>query len=309
MHLANMALVDGRILIFDCLEFNENLRWIDTISEVAFLVMDLAERGRPELAHRALNGYLEITGDYRGLAVLRFYQLYRAMVRAKVAAIRLHQSDVESAEGRSQLEQFRGYLALAQTYTQPQRPLLVLTHGLSGSGKSTWTQALLECWGAIRLRSDSERKRLFELAPTASSGSGLDSGLYSRDASALTYRRLADLAADVLAAGHPVIVDATFLEAGQRRAFRELAERLGLPWVILDFTAPEPVLRRRIVERMHTGRDASEASLAVLDHQLAMRDPLDDNERAHCVLVDTERPVAADGLLGALSQMTERLRR
>ncbi len=221
------------MVIFDCLEFNDNLRWIDVASDVAFLTMDLEDRGRPDLAHRFVNGYLEATGDYGLLALLPFYLTYRAMVRAKVAGIRLGQSDLSAQEAEHTRQAFGSYLDLAEQYTRPSRPRLLITHGLSGSGKTFATQPLVDATGVIRLRSDVERKRLFGLAPLERSSSRSDVDLYAPDSTQRTYAHLAQQAARVIEAGFTVLVDATFLKRAQRDAFRRLAARLGVPFTIL----------------------------------------------------------------------------
>jgi aminoglycoside phosphotransferase family enzyme/predicted kinase len=286
MHLGNMALVDGEILIFDGIEFNENLRWIDVTSEVAFLTSDLEHRGRPDYAWRFLNGYLEATGDYPGLAVLRYYQAYRAMVRAKVARIRLAQDDL-SDTGRAATEgDFERHLSQAEGYAAAPGPRLILMRGVSGSGKTVVSQGLLERLGAVRLRSDVERKRLFRLAATERSHSAVAGGIYAPEATRKTYQRLHELAAGVLEAGYPVIVDATFLHRAQRDPFRRLAEARRIPFAILDVRAKESVLRRRVADRMAAGRDASEAGVAVLEHQLKDYGPLDPEEAPYGIPVD-----------------------
>lgn len=291
MHAGNMVLLDERVVVFDCIEFNDNLRWIDVMSEVAFLVMDLADRGRPDLAHRFLNAYLESTGDYAGLGVLRYYLVYRALVRAKVAAIRLQQEGIDTDDSERMWEQFRGYLRLAQRYTAAPAPLLLATCGLSGSGKTTLTQPLLESLGAIRLRSDVVRKALFGLAPEARSGAGLASGLYAADASARTYQTLAQLARTVVSAGYTAVLDATFLKRAQRDAIRQLASDLGVAFRILHFTAPEDVLRARILQREAEARDASEANLAVLENQLRNVEPLVPAELPFAITIPADQPM------------------
>jgi aminoglycoside phosphotransferase family enzyme/adenylate kinase family enzyme len=290
LHLGNLTLIDGNVTLFDCIEFNAELRWIDVISEVAFLVMDLEDRGYPELAHRFLNGYLQQTGDYAGLAVLRYYLVYRAMVRAKVAMLRREQAAPDSEAFRTAQAEYAQYVELADGYTKPEPPALLITHGLSGSGKSTVAVKLCQMRGMIQIRSDVERKRMAGLAATADSRSGIDQGLYASDRTAQTYRRLLQLAALVLEAGFPVILDATFLQQAYRRRASGLAARHRVPFVILDCVAPEQELRRRIRERAKRGGDASEANLQVLDAQQKAEQPLSGDELDSAVKVDTSEP-------------------
>jgi ABC-type Fe3+/spermidine/putrescine transport system ATPase subunit/aminoglycoside phosphotransferase family enzyme/predicted kinase len=212
LHLGNIAWVDDKPLPFDALEFNPALRHIDVINEIAFLVMDLLHRSHPDLAWRLLNGYLEQTGDYRsGPSVLPYYLVYRAMVRAKVAAL-LASEQAASTDFHTSFD----YLRLAEQLIQPRRPALLLMHGVSGSGKTWWSQPLLEQFGGIRLRSDVTRKRLFGLRPLQDSSS-IPGGIYSREASARTLAALLEDAGAALAAGFPVIVDATFLHRSWAR--------------------------------------------------------------------------------------------
>jgi len=278
LHLGNLAWVDDRLLVFDCIEFNPELRWIDIQSEVAFCYMDLLQRGHADWAWLLLNVWLERSGDYAGIALLRYYAVYRALVRAKVNAIRIGQT--AGPERDAALAEVRTLLNLATTLTRPLPVRLDITHGLSGSGKTTVTQKLMQTPGALRLRSDVERKRLAGLDAPARSGSGVGEHLYAADATRQTYRHLAHLAGQLLDAGWPVIVDATFIARWQRDLLRETARARGVVFRILDFQVPVATLRERIVERAHTGHDASEADLAVLRHQLDTGEPLDDSERA-----------------------------
>jgi len=301
-HLANMAWIGGRVVLFDCLEFNANLRWIDVMSELAFLVMDLDDRGRPDLARRALNAYLEHTGDYAGLSVFRFYLVYRALVRAKVACIRLRQSGLNEKEQQQARDQYHSYADLADRYTQANTASLIITHGLSGSGKTTITQSLLETWDTVRVRSDVERKRLHGLASQARSGSGIDTGLYSTEAGQRTYAHLATLAEIILRAGYTVIVDAAFLKRAQRARLHAVAKQMRVPFVILDIGAQENILRERVRRRVQRGHDASEADLAVLAHQLATQEPLTAEELPHVVTIDSECPLDMGTLVNALRE-------
>jgi aminoglycoside phosphotransferase family enzyme/predicted kinase len=292
LHLGNIAVLGGRAVPFDCIEFSDALRWIDVMSEVAFLFMDLVDRAHPELAWRFLNRYLEWTGDYAGLEVFRFYLVYRALVRAKIHLLRSQQPD-QLADARSRLRlAFNGYVRLAEGLSRPQPPALYITHGVSGSGKSTGTDGLIEHIGAVRVRSDVERKRLYGLDPLAPSGSGIGAGIYTPQATAATYARLAQLAQTVLAQDYPVVVDAAFLKRAEREPFRAFAERSGMPFTIVSFEAPEGVLRRRIAQRAARGGDASEADLAVLEFQLRVREPPGMEEIPFTLKIGDARPVA-----------------
>jgi predicted kinase len=305
MHLGNMLLLDDEVVIFDCLEFNEDLRWIDVASDVAFLTMDLEDRGRPDLAHRFLNGYLEATGDYSLLVLLPFYLTYRAMVRAKVAGIRLGQSHLSPEEAAHVREAFGSYVDLAERYTRPSRPRLLMTHGLSGSGKTFATQQLVDATGAIRIRSDVERKRLCGLAPLERSTDRSDLNLYAPDVTERTYAQLAQLAARVVEAGFTVVVDATFLKRAHRDVFRHLAAQLNVPCTILEFRAPAETLRRRVAQRSAQADDASEADLAVLHGQFTALEPLTADEQASAFTIDTDAPQAPQRLLKAVHAMEE----
>ncbi len=281
LHLGNLAWVDDQLLIFDCIEFNPELRWIDISSEVAFCFMDLLHRQHPDWAYLFLNTWLEQTGDYAGLALLRYYTVYRALVRTKVAVLRADQAqgagrDAATAEGRA-------YLHLAGEMTRPTPLWLDITHGLSGSGKTTVTQTLMQTSGAIRLRSDVERKRLAGLDAAARSGSGVGHDLYAADATHRTYSHLARLAGGVLDAGWPVIVDATCTARWQRDLFRQRAQTHGADFHILDFQVPLATLRERILGRTRQGGDASEADLGVLQYQIETREPLAAEEMGEVV--------------------------
>ncbi len=302
LHLRNMALIDDNILIFDCIEFNDDFRWIDVISEIAFTVMDLQDRGHGKLAYRFLNRYLEITGDYSGLTLLPYYLLYRAMVRAKVDCIRAFQDGIPDKERQSILEEYRSYIRLAEIYTRPQTAALFITHGLSGSGKTFFTQSILEHLPAIRIRSDIERKRLFDIETNSNTNAGVQDGIYSLDASRQTYNRLAELARVPLNAGYHTIVDATFLRCEQRQQFRDLAEQLGIPFVILDFHAIENILRERIIARQAVGKDASEADIEVLEQQMASIELFSEDEIIHCITIDTMAPFDITDFLRRLAQ-------
>jgi hypothetical protein len=304
MHRGNIALVEGELVIFDGIEFNASLRWIDTMSELAFLVMDLEEAGEGNQARRLLNRYLEVSGDYEGLRVLDFYKVYRAMVRAKVTAIRLGQNDVGPDEAARDRKDYERYLTLAESYTKSKPPQLIITHGVSGSGKSTLSMGLRERLPLIHIRSDLERKRLFGLPAKARTGSEAQEDIYGPSANDRTYARLLELATLILDAGYSPLVDATFLKASRRAPFLDLAMTRGCPCTILDLTAPETVLRDRVERREAEGADPSEAGLAVLAGQLASRETLTARERTMAVPVDTQASGSLDELARIIASDT-----
>ncbi len=277
LHAGNIALLDQGPLIFDCIEFDANLRWTDVQSDVAFLAMDLMSSGHPQFAWRFVNRYLERTGDFDGLRVLRFYLVYRAMVRAKITGIRASQtSGGESAAATADCSR---YLKLATRLSSPSRPFLAIAHGFSGSGKSVVASLLAEALGAVQVRSDIERKRLAGLAFHQRSRSGLDRGIYSGANREATYTRLFEIAEICLDSGFPTILDATFLCRRWRLGAQAIAERYRTPFFILTATAPIDILRKWLRERASLGRDPSEADEQVLERQLTTAEPLDDDER------------------------------
>ncbi|MGZ8215242.1 MAG: bifunctional aminoglycoside phosphotransferase/ATP-binding protein [Methylosarcina sp.] len=303
LHLGNMTLFRGKITLFDCIEFNPMLRWIDVISEVAFLLVDLSHAGCDTLGYRFLNRYLNATGDYSGLRLLRYYLVYRALVRAKVALLRLDQQQTQAGIPKSAHE-YSEYVNLAEHFTNLPPPLLILTHGYSGSGKSTIASQLAEKMGAIQLRSDIERKRLYGYAAMEPSGSGLDNGLYSAEAGQKTYRKLAELAKDVIAGGFPTLVDAAFLKSEQRRLFREVATECAARFVIIDFQASPEALRQRILFRQQQKMDPSEATIDVLKQQLETAEALSDEEADIVISINTESDDALETLLAILADIS-----
>ena len=309
LHLGNIAMDGPNPIIFDGIEFSCQLRCIDVMNDIAFLAMDLQHQRRPDLEAWFINAYVEESGDYAGLPLLRFYQVYRAMVRAKVATLRLSQIALPPDQIKPLRDEFDSYIELAERLSQPTKGALLITRGVSGSGKTVVTGGLLGPLHAIRIRSDVERKRLAGLAATEQSRSGLDAGLYTPSATQATYEHLAAMARAVLDAGFAAVVDATFLRREQRRMFAILAQLAEVPFLILDFEAPADVLRARVAERAAAGRDASEAGLDVLERQLQRREPLDDEELARSVSVAPDKPADPKQILGCFgAEACRRLR-
>ncbi len=301
MHTGNMVLRNSGICIFDCIEFNPELSVIDLFSEIAFFIMDLEHRSHPELAWRFLNAYLSVTGDYDGLKLLRFYCVYRAMVRAKVTAIRLRQEH-EPREKKLTHKEHLSFVALAERYTDARQPVLIMTRGVSGSGKTTLASTLAGLLPAVHCRSDIERKRLFGLKAGDRSREHEKTTMYSEASTRQTYARLLEIARTSLGAQYNVIVDATFMTGDSRKPFFRLAKEKQCPVVMLNCTAPIATLEARVVERSVKGSDASEAGIEVLHKQLSEQDSLSRKEEAVTITVDTTQAHAVDNALQTIRQ-------
>ncbi|OMW99585.1 aminoglycoside phosphotransferase [Burkholderia pseudomallei] len=287
LHLNNVVKRGRDALMFDCIDFDDALRWIDVINDLSFLLMDLHAHDRAALAHRLLNRWLDETGDFAGLAALPLYVAYRALVRALVATMR---AGGDAAARAARIERARRYVDVAAHAARARRPCLLLCHGYSGSGKSVASRALADVSGAIRLSSDSERKRARPFA--AVDARPLPASAYTPQQIDAQYERLRALARDVLRAGYTALVDATFLSHARRARFFALARELGVPVYVLDFHASRACLERRVDARAAARDDRSDAGAAVLATQRASADPLDADERARTIGFDTDVPLA-----------------
>ncbi len=292
LHLGNIALINDKAVPFDGLEFNPSLYWIDVISEIAFLVMDLQSKQRDDLAFQFLNEYLQHTGDYHGLGLLRFYLVYRAMVRAKVYAIQASQNTSTQAKA---LSCYQSYLQLARQYTNRPKPKMLIMHGVSASGKSWLSEQIISRHQAIRIRSDIERKRLAQLNKQLN-------GLYSQDLTEKTYQQLLKLAIDIVTAGYSVIVDATFLLQRHRKLFSQQAAQLGIEFLIIHTFSDKQTLKQRITQRAKQTDNVSDADSSVMENQLNTIEPLSNDEISSNIRVDTRQNEQLDKLWGLLER-------
>lgn len=277
LHLANIVRLHSGVAAFDCIEFDEGLRWTDVTADVAFALMDFLARGRGDFATRFLNCWLGATGDFDGLAALRFYVVYRALVRALVAQLQAGNNTTACAR----------YLTLARKVIAAPHPFLVLCHGYSGSGKSMAAQALAPLVGAIRISSDTERKR------TKGALAGVDAkrlplAAYTRQSIDSNYARLSEIASRLLAAGLPVIVDASFLAREHRARFMSIAQHARAALVLADFHADTNVMASRLARRAGDRNESSDAGSAVLMQQMAQADALTHEERSLTISFDTD---------------------
>ncbi|MGC2462344.1 MAG: AAA family ATPase [Steroidobacteraceae bacterium] len=285
LHAGNIVRWHGHFLPFDCLEFDPRLRWIDVISDVAFLFMDLTTHARIDLSCVFLSAYLEDNGDYEGLRLLPLYAVYRALVRAKVDALGIATASPDSAQAR--WARLRARLNTAAQLISARTPALLLMHGVTASGKSWISDRLIAALGAVRMRSDLERRRPDGTARTAQDSLDVGDGAYTAVARQRTYLRLLDCADSTLAGGCNAIVDATFLDRADRRLFEALAQRRRCPILIVSCIAARPTLEARLTLRSRRADDPSEATLAVLDMQLKTAEPLSHEEQARTVVIDT----------------------
>ncbi len=260
LHLRNITLLEGRPTAFDCIEFNDEFRIIDTMNDVAFLMMDLWFRERPDLAMRFLSRYLEEGRDHAGLGLARLFMAYRAGVRGKVACLLGEDLERRGASAEAMWREGAAYFRLADRLLDAPSPRLWVVGGLSGAGKSVLALQGAGREQAVVIRSDATRKRLHREHP--------DLPLYSQEMSRITYRTMFEDAKAAIEAGFPVILDATFLSGAWRDEARGLAAGLNVPLTMLWLDVPEEELRRRVAERSRKRDDVSDADLAVLESQL-----------------------------------------
>lgn len=276
LHLGNICLTD-RFHIFDCIEFNERFRYIDTAADLAFLLMDLDFHGRRDLSSLLLDEYLAVTGD-RDLPLLQdFYQAYRAFVRGKVTALRLNDPSTPADELNGVKETANAYFRMARGYLLRPKlpPTLFITCGLMGSGKSTVARIMARELGLVWLRSDRTRKELAGARETTAVKDEFGSGLYSSEMNEATYGELARLAEQQLNAGQSVIADAAFCRNADRERFRRLAADMGARFMIISFEAPHDLLATRLQRRCEEGRDISDGRPELLEGQAATLEPVD----------------------------------
>jgi predicted kinase len=260
LHLRNVCLFEGRPILFDCLEFSDELASVDVLYDLAFLLMDLEHRGLSDFANLVLNRYLDLTGEDDGLAALPLFLSLRAAIRAHVTASAMERAAQPAAKPGMAAEA-RSYLDLSALSLRSGSPRLVAIGGLSGTGKSTLAAGLAPFLGARVLRSDVIRKRLFEVVPEIQ----LPASAYTSQVSRRVYRTLRRKAAEVLDAGYSVIVDAVSLKPEERRSFQAVAEAAGVPFAGFWLAASPKTMDRRLRARRH---DASDASPEVLAQQL-----------------------------------------
>ncbi|MBP0001612.1 MAG: AAA family ATPase [Cyanobacteria bacterium SID2] len=306
LHLRNIALADNshdktlreRILLFDCIEFNEPFRFVDVMYDVAFTVMDCEARGRIDLGNAFLNTYLERTGDWDGLRVLPLYLSRQAYVRAKVTSFLLDDAAVSEAEKAKAAKTASEYYTLAWQYTRSRQGRILMMSGLSGSGKSTTARSISRRFGAVQFRSDAVRKHLAGV-PLDERGSD---DIYTPEMSDRTYDRLAEIGTIAALQGWTVVLDAKSDRVQWRKFVLDRAQAASIPVQILHCTAPIEVLRDRLDRR--TG-DIADATADLLASQQAKAEAFTEMETALVLEIDTTQDLEMQLVSAGLTALSE----
>jgi aminoglycoside phosphotransferase family enzyme/predicted kinase len=302
IHMGNICLSD-QVMIFDCIEFNKRFRYSDTAADIAFLLMDLEFHDRPDFSALLLDEYIAITGDTEIGTVLDFYKTYRAVIRGKVAGFKLIDPDIPPDEQRTARDEAVRYFMLAKGYVIRKNfpASLIITCGLMGTGKSSTVAALAFQLGADIISSDAVRKMIAHLPEHARDFSGYGKGIYSAGFNEATYNRLLAGAEASLSEGRTVIVDATFRRKRDRDRFRLLAERMSVPFRIVQTVCPEAIVRERLEERATDPGAISDGRWELFREQADDFEPPSGSE-GELVTIDTSRPIGeiCDSILRAL---------
>jgi hypothetical protein len=258
LHLDHICIAD-EIIIFDCIEFNERFRYGDTAEDVAFLTMDLDFNDYAQYADNFIESYIKYSGDTDLPALLNFYRCYYAYVRGKVTGFRLDEEELQESERQQITETAIQYFNLAYNYAaRLDKPVLILTSGLMGSGKSYQARKLAGTLGAEIIRTDIMRKELFDVKPTERRYEDFGKGIYSEDISRLIYDKIYELAAQKIQKSKPVIIDASFKRRAERQKAMEMAEKLGVRVYILECVCPDEITRQRLEKRIRENDNASD---------------------------------------------------
>jgi hypothetical protein len=302
IRLEHVLLQEGRIEVIDCCEFSERLRHVDALSDAAFLSMDLAVRGRPDLAVAFERAWLEAARDPDGALLLPLYRAYRAQVRAMVDEQTLRKPELTEDVRRAKALGARRCMALAWSNARAGAPApIVVMRGAAGTGKSWLASALAPWLRAEVVRSDVVRKALLGLAPTDRPSAAARKAVYGPEMHARTYASMLERARTFNELGRPVLLDATYVRRDSRDAVRSLAHELGAPFAIVDVTCDPAVVARRIRERAARDDDASDAGIEVHEAQVREMDPLGPRAEApFATTFDTEHDAPEEAVLPLL---------
>jgi aminoglycoside phosphotransferase family enzyme/predicted kinase len=282
LHLDHIVILNG-IILYDCIEFNDRFRYGDVASDLGFLQMDFDFRGYPAFAERIARRYADSSGDLQLLKLLSFYKAYRAYVRGKVVGFTLDEPEVFQEEKQSAVEEANRYFRLSLSYFMPQPPpFLIITCGLTGTGKSFIAARLGKRLGIEPIRSDLVRKEIHKVPPFEHRLDKYGAGIYTSRASESTYEALLERARLSLDKGESVILDASFIRRMDRRRAFELAQDLKARFLLLKCDAPGDVIRARLDRRMKEATDPSEGRWEIFQQQKVDCESIQDDEVAYC---------------------------
>lgn len=293
---------EDAVCIFDCIEFNDRIRFSDVASDLAFLAMDLDFRGFPGLADELVGAYIGRSLDSTLPPVLNFYRCYRAYVRAKVDGFQVDETEVPEAQREEARRKAQAYFRLAEAYAgQPEPRAVIAMSGLTGSGKSYLGDALAGRLGAYVTWSDVVRKQLAGISPTDPAQVPFQAGIYSPEMTARTYAALVETAKPFAARGRPVVLDATFLAAEQRALARDLARETGARFLLVECRASEEVTRKRFGLRTR-GPAISDGRPEIYESQRSAYEPPDELPPEERLSLDTDASLP-DLLAAVLSRL------
>jgi len=288
LHVAHICFTDG-ICIYDCIEFNDRFRYCDVASEVAFLAMDLDHHRRADLARIFVDAYLAESRDKELGKLLGFYKCYRAYVRGKVESFKLDDPYIAPAEKRHTLEVASSYFDLAYAYTRS-RPMLFITVGLVGTGKTYLAKVLAERLGLAVISSDVTRKQLAGIPVTEHRFEEFDTGIYSAEFSGKTYDKMFSEAKHILSGGSSAILDASFIKAEERLKAKRLAEEMNADFFIIECTLDEEGIKKRLAKRLEQG-SASDGRWEIYQPQKTAFEPVAEALPKNHVIIDTSKPM------------------
>lgn len=292
LRIDHICLLDEQIAIFDCIEFNKRFRYTDVAAEIAFLFMDLEYSGFADAAHQFVEEYIGASGDEGLRAMLDFYACYRAYVRGKVESFLLNDPEATTQEQAQALQRAQAYFDLARHYAKRFAfPLVLITSGLTGTGKSTVAKALAEQLALTLLRSDVLRKELAGLSESKQQHEQYGEGIYSKSFTQKTYEALYQRAEQSLLRGQSVLLDASFIRRADRERAQNLAKRLGAAFYLLECVCPEPVVQERLARREEEGRDVSDGRWEIFQRQKEVAEPITEVDPSCHLLVDTAQPL------------------
>ncbi len=285
---------DERITVIDCVEFNDRFRYGDVCADIAFLSMDLAWHGRVDLAERFLARYARESNDYDLYSVVDFYESYRAFVRGKVASLLAADQEASTGARERARSEARRYFLLALAYERPPlvAPRIVAVGGMIASGKSRVSTTIGEILAAPVVSSDRTRKHLMGRAPTDSLKTEAWSGPYAPDATEAVYEELLRLSEIILRSRRPVVIDASFRSESMRDAVASLARRQGVPFTMIECTAPREMIHERLAARGRSAAEESDARSDLLDEFAKHFEPMDELSTSEHQRLDTSRPLA-----------------